>query len=63
MLSRELWFTLAEIQRISLFRKIPAGTLYRWAHEDAWPRIEGRPVRYAYTAAEASLTRRRGAAA
>lgn len=41
---------------------VPIGTIHRWASEDQWRRIPGRPTRYSYTDASASYTRRRAAA-
>lgn len=39
----DLWLTAAQLSQ--LFR-IPIGTLQRWASEDKWRRLDGRPVRY-----------------
>lgn len=54
------WCTAADIAH--MFR-VPIGTVHRWASEDKWPRITGRPTLYDIDSASTSHRRRRAAAA
>lgn len=47
--------TLAQISQLL---RTPVGTLKRWAHEDEWRRVPGRPTRYHADDAQASYERR-----
>jgi len=52
--------TLLDARALAWHLRVPVGTVYRWAHEDRWPRtsVKRRPVRYDLKAAERSATRR-----
>lgn len=51
----EIYLSAADLATLL---RVPKGTIYRWAHEDQWPRTSGPPVRYLASEAEHSQERR-----
>jgi len=45
--------------QLSQLLRVPIGTLKRWAHEDDWRRLDGRPSRYHHDDAQRSYDARR----
>lgn len=54
----EAWLTYAQLSQLL---RVPIGTLHRWAAEEEWRRLDGRPVRFHHDDAQATYERLREA--
>lgn len=52
----DAWLTAAQLSELL---RVPIGTVWRWAHEDEWRRVDRRPRRYHHDDAQKSYDSRR----